>query len=131
MITAFVPTAAVFGAAPGSVYPSMVTGFVIAGRSAFNVIVCNPVPMSKLIVGLWPTSALTARIANLSDPICGFDGESNVLVTMNGSGRAAMTVAASEKGEVSPVAGSREPFGAIATLAIAVTVAREAASRLW
>ena len=30
MITAFVPTAAVFAEAPGSVYPSIVTGFVIA-----------------------------------------------------------------------------------------------------
>src|SRR5262249_3778128 len=52
---------------PGCVVASIVTGSVIAGRSAVRVNVCGPDPMAKEIVSA-PELAFAARVAALRDP---------------------------------------------------------------
>ncbi len=77
--TASVPTADVFGAAPGWAQPSISTGPVTEGRRDSAVIVCGPAPGIAKAMMSGPPAALASRIAWRSEP----GPLSAVLVTLN------------------------------------------------
>src|SRR5215472_5337617 len=70
--TALSPAASVLGLAPGCVYPSIVTGAVIAGRAVFGLIVWTPAPEMLKWIAV-PECALAYVIASRSvhdpDPV--------------------------------------------------------------
>jgi hypothetical protein len=88
------PTGSVLAVAPDCVYPSMVTGLVIASRLEATTMACTPLPVMLNVIVSPPVFALALKIAWRNEPA----PESFVFVTVYVFARALAATARPRRG---------------------------------